>query len=136
MTWPVAAVTAAVMTPIPTLSCRATRYPGTAQYGEQNAAATNGTGTSQRRNNNASTVINNPHAIPCGHTPRHQTARVRCIPHCRQTGPYRYDMPSSSRTWMNPATARRTSSSECAADSCTRMRALSLGTTGYENAMT
>lgn len=43
---------------------------------------------------------------------------------------------SAPRAATNASTQRRTSSSECAADSCTRMRAFPRGTTGNENGMT
>ena len=43
---------------------------------------------------------------------------------------------TSSRAAANAATHRRISSSECAADSCTRMRAAPRGTTGKLNAVT
>ena len=45
-------------------------------------------------------------------------------------------IPSSLPTVTNAAIARSTSSVECPADSCTRIRAAPLGTTGYENPIT
>ena len=44
--------------------------------------------------------------------------------------------PTASRAATNASTQARTSASECAADSCTRIRALPLGTTGKLKAMT
>lgn len=50
--------------------------------------------------------------------------------------PVRAYSPSAARASTNASTARFTSSVECAADSCTRMRAAPCGTTGYENPIT
>ena len=44
--------------------------------------------------------------------------------------------PTLARALTKASTQRRTSSSLWAADSCTRIRALPCGTTGYEKAMT